>query len=143
MAIKQISILLENRVGALIEITDLLEKYNINIRAISVSDTVKFGILRLIVDQPDVCAEALQKEDLTISVTEVLAIALEDHPGGLSRVVRLLAEHAIDIDYAYAYVSHTTEDACVILRVGDIGFAEKILAENGIKLFSGEEVYGV
>lgn len=142
MAVKQISILLENRVGTLIEITELLEKYDINIRAISVSDTTKFGILRLIVDQPEKCAEALQKENLTISAADVLAVALKDRPGGLSTVVRLLAEHGIDIDYAYAYVSHTTADACVVLHAGDVGFAEKVLLENGVKLYSEEEVYG-
>lgn len=143
MSVKQISILLENRVGALIEITELLEKYDINIRAITVSDTAKFGILRLIVDKPEACAKALEGENLTISVTNVLAVALSDKPGGLLSIVKLLTENGIDIDYIYAYVSHTTSDACVILKVGDNEFGEKVLHDHGITLFDERAVYGL
>lgn len=143
MAVKQISILLENRVGSLIEMTELLEKYQINIRAITVSDTGKFGILRLIVDKPEECARALESENLTISVTNVLAVALNDKPGGLSAVLKLLAENGISIEYVYAYVSHSTSDACVILKVGDNEFGEKVLRDHGIKLLEEGVVYGM
>lgn len=143
MAVKQISILLENRVGSLIEMTELLEKYQINIRAITVSDTAKFGILRLIVDKPEECARALESENLTISVTNVLAVALNDKPGGLSTVLKLLSENGISIEYVYAYVSHSTSDACVILKVGDNEFGEKVLRDHGIKLLDEGVVYGM
>ena len=140
MSVKQISVFVENRAGSLLDITTRLAGLNINIRAVSLADTTRFGIFRLIVDKVDECEKALREEGFTVSITNVLVVRLQDEPGGLSEAVRVLTENGFNIDYMYAFISHAVNDACVIFRVGDIEFAEKILVENGFKLFSDEDI---
>ena len=140
MAVKQISVFVENRAGSLLEITTQLANAGINIRAVTMADTTRFGIFRMIVDQPAACEALLRDDGFTVSITNVLVVGLQDEPGGLSGAIRLLAEAGINIDYLYAFISHAVHDACVILRVADIEIAEKILREAGIRLFSEEEI---
>ncbi len=140
MSVKQISVFVENKQGALLDITTRLKEHNINIRAVALADTTRFGIFRLIVDRPDECEKALREDGFTVSLTNVLIVGLQDKPGGLSAVVKVLSEHGINIDYLYAFISHAINDACVIVRVGDIEFAEKVLTDNGFTLFSDEDI---
>ena len=139
--VRQVSIFLENRAGTFVEIAGLLEQAGINIRAVTVADTTRFGILRLIVDQPERCAQVLREQDYTVSITDVIAVGVADVPGGLGRVARMLTENGVNIDYMYAFISHCTSDACVILRVGDPEFAEKLLSDHGVTMFTEKEVY--
>lgn len=141
--VRQVSIFLENRAGTFVEIAGILEKNQINIRAVTVADTTRFGILRLIVDQPELCAEKLKEQEYTVSITDVIAVGVSDTPGGLGQVARMLTEGGVNIDYMYAFISHSTNDACVILRVGDPEFAEKILTENRVTMFDEKEVYAL
>lgn len=140
MAVRQISVFVENRAGALLDITARLAERDINIRAVTLADTTRFGILRLIVDKANECEKILRDEGFTVSITNVLVVRLLDEPGGLSAAVKVLTQNGFNIDYMYAFISHAVNDACVIIRVGDIEFAERILAENGFRLISDEDI---
>lgn len=131
MIIKQISIFVENRHGRLAEITDILGKNNISIHALSIADTTDFGILRIIVDNPDDVVDLLAKNNITASMTSVLSVGIEDKPGGLSKVLNVLAEKSITVEYMYAYISRTEDRAFVIMRVEKEEEAVEILKNAG------------
>ncbi len=129
MTAKQISIFIENRQGRLAEVTDIIAKNGINIRALSVADTTSFGILRLIVDDPERLEGILRENHITASITSVLSVCIEDKPGGLVELLRLLED--IQIEYIYTYVSVAGGGACIILRVDREAEATKRLAAAG------------
>jgi len=138
MIIKQLSIFLENKSGRLGEVTVSLAKNNIDIRALSIADTSDYGILRLIVDDPDKAETALKTEGLTVTLTEVIAIAVPPQPGGLSVAVKVLSDADIDIEYMYAFVNTQGDAAFVIMRVEDNAKAVKVLTENGVKMMGNQ-----
>ncbi len=141
MLVKQISVFVQNEPGRLSFITRLMAENDIDIRSISISDTVDFGILRLIVNDPDKCEQILKENGLTVSITGVIAVGIADEPGSLAKVFSLADGNGVNIEYVYAFISHTTQDACIIMRVNDGDRAAKILLENGVKVLSAEEVY--
>lgn len=143
MQIQQLSIFVENKSGRLAEITETLAAANVDIRAISVADTSDFGILRLIVDHPEEAVEALKKANLTVSLTSVIAVGINDQPGEFAKAMRVLADNHIGVEYMYAFISRDKGKAYVILRVEDSGKATAALNENGITLLSAEEIYGM
>lgn len=114
MTAKQISVFIENRNGRLAEVTQIIADSCINIRALTVVDTTSFGILRLIVDDPDRLERILREKRITASITTVISVCISDKPGGLVGLLRLLQD--IQIEYMYTYISHTGSEACVILR---------------------------
>ena len=134
MAIKQLSIFVENREGTLVTVTDAIAKAGVDIRALSVADTNDFGIFRLIVTDIPKAKQALDDANAFVSVTEVVAVALEDKPGALAKVVKILADNNINIEYMYAFITVSKQFAYVVLRVEDNEATEKILSENGIAL---------
>lgn len=134
MAIKQLSIFVENREGTLVTVTDAIAKAGVDIRAMSVADTNDFGIFRLIVTDVDKAKAALDEAGAFVSVTEVVGVALEDKPGALAKVVKILADNNINIEYMYAFITVSKQFAYVVLRVADNAETEKILTENGIAL---------
>ena len=117
MLVKQISVFLENKSGRLAEVTRTLGDNNIDISALSIADTTDFGILRLIVDKPEKAEEVLKAEGFTVSSTSVIAIRVQDKPGGLAQALGVLDKENVDIEYMYAFVSKTEDEALVILRV--------------------------
>lgn len=134
MFIKQISAFVENRPGRIAEITEILAEHEIDLRALSVADTTDFGILRIIVDDPDKVASLLRENRVTVTLTDVLAIRLPDKPGALSNMLRLLADNCVSVEYLYAFVTPVEPSAaCVVIRADDISKAENILQENGYK----------
>lgn len=140
MAIKQLSIFVQNREGALVSVTDAIAKANVDIRAMSVADTNDFGIFRLIVTDYDSAKAALEDANCFVSITEVVGVAVEDEPGALAKVVKVLADHNINIEYMYAFITVSKKYAYVVLRVEDNAAAEQILVENGVKLVSEEDI---
>ncbi len=138
MTIKQISVLVENKTGAIAEAISFLAEHGINIFAVNMADTPNFGILRFIVDQPEKCKELLEKEGFTVSACRVLAVGLEDIPGGLTKVTKILAQNGISLEYLYAFISKSKENACVIINTADIEFTADILMKNDIPLYSDE-----
>ncbi len=138
MIIKQISIFVENKKGRLAEITETLAKAEANIRALSIADTTDFGILRIIVDKPDEAAAALKEAGITVSVTNVIAVGINDVPGAFSVPMRILADAEIDVEYMYAFITRKSEKAYVILRVADNDAAAKVLLDKGVELLDEE-----
>ena len=116
MIIKQISIFVENKKGRLAEITETLSKAGANIRALSIADTTDFGILRIIVDKPDVAAASLKEAGITVSVTNVIAIGIEDVPGAFSVPMRILSDAGIDVEYMYAFTFGHEQTAVMVFR---------------------------
>lgn len=131
MIIKQISIFVENKPGRLAEITEIIAKNDINIRALSVADTTHFGILRIIVDDPDRVQKVLKEAGLTVSITSVITAAINDRPGGLAAVLKLFAAHDIQIEYMYAFIAKSENEAYVVMRIENEDEAVKLLKENG------------
>ena len=134
MAISQISVFVENRPGRLADITAVLAKNSIDIRALSVADTSDYGILRLIVNDPKSAVEALRSEGMTASATQVLGIIIPDEPGGLARAIKVLSDAQISVEYAYAFITPSVGNAYVIIRVEDNDKASEILKGAGIEL---------
>jgi len=118
MIIKQISIFVENRAGRLAEVTEIIANNNINLRALSLADTTNFGILRIIVDEPNKVEKILKENGMTVSVDSVLSICVDDKPGGLAQALKVLSDNNMDIEYLYAFVSKQDNDkAYVIMRI--------------------------
>ncbi|MCI8624648.1 MAG: ACT domain-containing protein [Provencibacterium sp.] len=143
MVVKQLSVFVENKLGRLTEITSALSENQIDIRALSIADTTSFGILRLIVNDPDRAEKTLREAGFTVSQTEVLAVGIQDVPGGLAKAMKVLSSAEIPVEYMYAFISRDIKSAYVILRVENNKQAAEILAANGLSLLSTEQVYGV
>lgn len=143
MIIKQLSVFVENKQGRLAYITEILSKAGANIRALSIADTTDFGILRLIVNDPDNAAAALKAAGITVSVTNVIAVGIEDVPGAFARPMRILADAEIDVEYMYAFITRKSERAYVILRVADNEAAAKVLADNDVELLDEESFHAL
>ena len=141
MIIKQISIFVENKPGRLAEITEIIAKNGINIRALCVADTTHFGILRIIVDDPVEVERVLREAGLTVSITSVLTAAIHDKPGGLAAAMDVLYGANISVEYMYAFISKTDSEAYVILRVQNNEVAAAALEENGFKVLAPDDVY--
>ncbi|MDD4773825.1 MAG: ACT domain-containing protein [Eubacteriales bacterium] len=131
MFIKQLSIFIENRKGRLAEITDIIAKHDINIKALSIADTTNFGILRIIVDEPNSVENILSDNQITVSVTTVLCLAVPDKPGGIARVLSLLSDNDITVEYMYGFMSADETTAFIVLRVDDEFKAQDVLKANG------------
>mgnify|MGYP000856877228 CR=1 FL=1 len=141
MTVQQISVFVENRQGKLVEVLETLSARNIDLRALSIADTSDFGILRLIVNKPEEAVKALAEADYVTSVTDVLAVSLDDTPGSLARVLRILADAAISVEYLYAFVAHGKGKAYVILRVEDNEKAAAVLQKKGIAFADSKDIY--
>lgn len=140
MAVKQISVFLQNRSGGLAAITDVLAKAEVNIRALSISEASDFGVLRLIVDDVFAAGNALKENGHIYSLTDVIAVAGEDKPGSIAKIVSVLSDAGMSLDYAYAFFAKSQERAIMIVKVEDRAAAKKVLKENGIPLVSEEEI---
>ena len=140
MLIKQMSVFVENTTGRLADLTKILADNNIDINASTIADTVDFGILRCIVPDPEVATEILKKAGFTASITEVVAVSLEDKPGGLHKVLKILADNDIGVDYIYSTIKAKDDEAVIMIKVEDPQKAIDVLTSNGIKLFSMNEL---
>lgn len=129
---KQISVFLENKPGSLYAVLQKLKEWGVNLRALSLADTAEFGVLRFIVEQPEAIVTKLKEERFAATLTEVLAVGVEDRPGGLCDVVAILTQAGISIEYLYAFVSPKGDRAYVVLRVEDLETARRLLEEKGV-----------
>ena len=143
MSVKQISVFVENKSGTLAKITKVLSENDIDLQALSLADTTDFGILRLIVNNPERAKLVLNENHFTIKETAVLAVAIDDTPGGLHKVLSVLEKENVAIEYMYAFTEKTLDHALVILRVEDNDVAEKILSANGIGVVDAEKLYSL
>jgi hypothetical protein len=143
MKVEQISIFLENKSGRLAEVTRVLAAAGVNIRALSLADTADFGILRLIVDQNDRAKQALKEGGFTVGKTEVVALEVPDRPGGLAKILGTLEAAGINVEYMYAFVQRSGNNAILIFRFDDPDQAILALTQAGIRVLKGDEVYAL
>lgn len=143
MSIRQLSVFVENKPGRLAEITETLAKAEVDIRAISVADTSDFGILRVIVDKPSEAVLALKEASMTVSLTDVIAVGIEDKPGSFSKSVRVLADAGLTVEYMYAFISRDKGKAYIIIRIDDCENAEKVLENNGVHILTENVIYNM
>ena len=139
MAIRQLTIFVENKQGKLVEITRLLAENDVNMRALSIADTKDFGILRLIVDDTDRALVELGENGVMVKITEVVAVELPHRPGSLSKTLTVLADAGINVEYLYAFLSSKGQGAYVVLRVADNEAAEQALTAAGYTVLDGSE----
>ncbi len=138
--IKQISVFVENRPGRLEEFTTLLGDNGIDLIALSIADTTNFGILRAIVDDNEKALALVQGHGYTANLTDVLAVAVPDKPGGLAGVLRMIHEAGISIEYLYSFVRRIDHDAIIIFRVDKQQECGELLKENGVRLLKQSEI---
>lgn len=140
MRVEQIAVFLENKSGRLAEITSIIAAENINIRALSMADTADFGILRLIVDDVEKAKDTLKDKGFTVGVTHVLAVEVADEVGGLSTVLKSIDQAGLNVEYMYAFVNKSSENAVLIFRFEDIDHAIESLQKDGYTLLTGEQI---
>ncbi len=141
MFVKQISVFVENKSGKLVEIIGILAKSNIDISALSIADTTDFGILRLIVNDPEKAKAALREHGMVVKTTNVIALAIPDEPGGLVGALDVLKENGVAIEYMYAFVGKSDKGAMVILKTDDPDTAVKALEKAGSFVVDAKDVY--
>lgn len=141
MLIKQISVFMENRPGRLLDVTEILGKAGIDMSALSLADTSDFGILRLIVNDPDKACAVLREQDYIVKQNDVLAAVIDDRPGGLTAMLQVLAAAGIAVEYMYAFVGSKDGHAVVVLRPDDAQAALKVLEENNVSVLDPKDIY--
>ena len=140
MAVKQISIFVENKEGRIKKAIDTLAKQNINIRALSIADTTKYGILRLIVSDNEKAIEALEKDNFIVKENEVIILAVPDEPNGLNSTLAVFDEKGINLEYLYAFVSSKTDEAIVVMRLENMEKAIKALNDSNVKILDENDI---
>ncbi len=140
---KQISVFLENKRGRLFEVCNLLGENGLNIRALSVADTADFGIVRMIIEDYDRAYQALKGSGFTVALTDVIAVEVPDVPGGLARVLEVLKDAEINVEYLYCFVGRHSGRAIDVMRVENIEEATQILREKGFKLLSDQDIASI
>ena len=140
MAIKQLTVFVENRKGTMASVTDTLSKNNVNIRALFIAETQDFGILRLIVNDDKVAMKALEEQEYLIKAIDVVGVKIGDAPGKLAEALGVLDQAGINVEYLYAFMARTEKHAYVVLRVEDNEVAESVLTNAGFKLITEADV---
>ncbi len=143
MKVEQISIFLENRPGGLEQVTGILKDAGINIRTLSLADTTAFGILRLIVNDVEKASRVLKEQGLRASRTTVVAVEVPDRPGGLHSILEVLSKNGINVEYLYAFVERSGENAVIIFRFDAPDTAIDVLQKNGMNVLPGAKLYGL
>ena len=141
MAIRQLSVFVENKKGSLHEITDALAEAKINLRSMCVADTANFGIVRIIADEPDRAKELLDKAGHAANIREINAFAVPDVPGGLAKVLNILETNGVNIEYMYALVTSEVGKAYAVLRSDDTEATDALLKKNGIELLDEAKLH--
>ncbi len=140
MAIKQLTVFVENKQGAMVSITDTLAENNVNLRALSIAETEDFGILRLIVNDEETAMKTLSEKGYLIKVTDVVGVKIGDAPGKLSAALDVLDKAEINVEYLYAFMARTEKHAYVVLRVEDNAVAENALEGAGFHLITDADI---
>lgn len=143
MIIKQLSVFIENKKGRLQAITDTLAANDVDISALSLADTSDFGVLRLIVDKPDVAQKALTAAGVVVKITNVVAVVMDDNPGGMAGVVKAVSENDISVEYMYACIGKTSGKALVILRTEDVEKSDEVLTKAGYGKVNPSDIYRI
>lgn len=140
MFIKQIAVFMENRPGRLAEITHVLSENNIDMRAINIADTTDFGILRMIVNDPEKAEIILRQNHMTVCTADVLAVSIEDTVGAFGKVISVLKEENINIEYIYSFIGEKTSKSAIVIKTNANAEAVSVLQKNGIQVLSSKDL---
>jgi len=143
MHAEQISIFLENKAGRLSEVTRIFDEGRINIRALSLADTSDFGILRLIVNDNEKAKRLLKENGFTVRITEVVAVEVQDKPGGLHQILTALSAAGVNVEYMYAFVRQSGQNAVLIFRFDNTAAAAEVLRREGVRVIDGQDLYAM
>ena len=138
--VQQLSVFLQNKSGKIAAVVRALSDSGVDIRALSIADTTDFGILRMLVSDISAAKAALAEQNCILSINEVTVVAVPDTPGGLSRVLSLMAQEEIDIEYMYSLIDRGKEDAYMVFRVSDEKRLLKVLSENGLNAVAPDKL---
>ena len=138
--VKQISVFIENKEGRMKKAINTLGEEKINIRALSIADTTKYGILRLIVSDNKKAIEALEKNGFVVRENDVIIVAVPDEPNGLNSILAIFDEKGINLDYLYAFVSSKTDEAIVVMRLKNMAKAMTILKDSDVNILEKEDI---
>ena len=138
--VKQISVFLENSKGRLADMTTTLGNAGIDLLALSIADTTNFGSLRAIVNDTDKAMNVLKSEGYTANTPEVLAVNVPESPGGLARVLALLNDADVNVEYLYSFVRKAGENALILFKVNQVAVAAKVLADAGMTMLDQDEI---
>ena len=139
MLIKQLSVFLEDRSGRLTELTRILAENDVNITALSVAETADYGIVRMVVGRPELAKEALEKAGFSIGLTDVVCVNMPDKPGSLYRILEILTDEKINIDYMYAFTKNAV--ALAVVRAADVAQVIEVLQQHRLQLLSQSDIY--
>jgi hypothetical protein len=139
MHIQQLSVFLEDRSGRLTELTRILAANDVNITALSIAETADYGIVRMVVGRPELAKEALEKAGFSIGLTDVVCVNMPDQPGSLYRILEILTDEGINVDYMYAFSNNDV--ALAVIRAADIQRVTEVLERNRLKLLSQSDIY--
>ena len=140
MAIKQLTVFVQNKKGTVVSVTDALSKNNVNLRALSIAETQDFGILRMIVNDEKTAEAVLLDKGYLLKVIDVVGVKISDEPGKLSEALAILDKAGINVEYLYAFMARTEKHAYVVLRVEDNAVAEAALTAAGFKMISEADI---
>lgn len=140
MKITQLSVFLENKEGRLYEATELLGQAGVDIKALTIAENEDFGVLRMVVDKPDAAVAILKTGGFVASMTEIVAVEVEDRPGGLARVLKVFCDHRINVEYMYAFVEKAGGKAIVVFRFDDLDKAIAVLTQNHIRVLGRKDI---
>jgi hypothetical protein len=141
MIIKQLSVFLENKSGRLTEVTETLASADVNISAFSIADTAEFGILRMIVNKPEIAEEALLAKGISVHITDVVGVVVPHEPGGLHRTLKILSTEGISVEYMYAFAMG--DRATVIIRTEAVDQTIRVLQQHKMELLKASDIYEV
>jgi len=140
MAIKQLTVFVQNKKGTVVSVTDILSKNNINLRALSIAETQDFGILRMIVNDEAAAEKVLSENGYLIKTIDVVGVKIGDQPGKLTAALNVLDKNDINVEYLYAFMARTEKHAYVVLRVENNEIAEKALTDAGFKMITENDI---
>ena len=139
MLIKQLSVFLEDRSGRLTELTRILAENDVNITALSVAETADYGIVRMVVGRPELAKKVLEKAGFSIGLTDVVCVNMPEKPGSLYRILEILTDEKINIDYMYAFSKNAV--ALAVIRAADVAQVIEVLQQHRLQLLSQSDIY--
>lgn len=143
MKIKQLSVFLENRAGRLFELCDLLGKNRVNIKAITIAESPEFGIVRLVVDKSEEAIKLLKANSFTANITDIVAVEINDAPGGLAYILKVLNDAKVNIEYMYGFVERSKDKALMVFRFENPDSAIEVLKKNSLGIVGSKDIGGL
>jgi len=140
MKITQISVFLENKKGRLHDACETLAKNKINISMLTIAESADYGILRMVVDNPEKAVEVLKKAEFTVKIADIVAVEVGNQPGGLAKILKTLDDNNLNVEYMYGFEEKSAKNALLILRFDDPDAAIKVLSKSGIKVLPKTEI---